>query len=388
MSSIFSASSQALGYFYQTKAALLLLLECEFEEAELSLELADDATLELPTGDVLYAQYKHTLRTPASLTDSCADFWKSVRVWCHIANERGNSLDKCIFSLISTSSVPTSSSLRFLRESADRDTVAAMKELTRIAEESTNAKLVAAFKAFLGLDEITRQALVDSIYIIDGQPNIVEIDQRIRKFISCSVKKEFVGKLLRSVEGWWYSRACSSFAGQASASIKRFEVTDKIADLGAEYLPINLPIHYDSQMPTDEFLQNVDDRQFVVQLNRIGIKKPRIEKAIVDYYRAFEQRSRWAREDLLVDGELEKYERKLVEEWDRVRCELIEQLEMDQLPDDQLMALGRKVYRWAEIEANIPIRRLVSEPFVTRGSFQMLADSASPRVWWHPKFVS
>ena len=40
-----------------------------------------------------------------------------------------------------------------------------------------------------------------------------------------------------------------------------------------------------------------------------------MEFAIRDYYRAFEQRSRWAREDFLVDGELENYERELVEAW-------------------------------------------------------------------------
>jgi len=39
----------------------------------------------------------------------------------------------------------------------------------------------------------------------------------------------------------------------------------------------------------------------------------RVEYAIRDYYRASEQRSKWAREELLVDGELQSYERELVE---------------------------------------------------------------------------
>jgi ABC-3C protein len=34
----------------------------------------------------------------------------------------------------------------------------------------------------------------------------------------------------------------------------------------------------------------------------------------------------------------------------------------------------------------ISIRPGVTEPFVVRGSFHMLADEASPRIGWHPDF--
>ena len=40
---------------------------------------------------------------------------------------------------------------------------------------------------------------------------------------------------------------------------------------------------------------------------------------------------------------------------------------------------------WAE-RAAIGIRPGVTEPFVVRGSFHMLADEAPPRVGWHPEF--
>ena len=54
------------------------------------------------------------------------------------------------------------------------------------------------------------------------------------------------------------------------------------------------------------------------QLNLADAGEKRIVAAIRDYYRAFEQRSRWLRDDLLVVGDLANYERRLVEEWELV----------------------------------------------------------------------
>jgi len=64
-----------------------------------------------------------------------------------------------------------------------------------------------------------------------------------------------------------------------------------------------------------------------VQLREIGIASNRIRNAILDYYRAFEQRSAWARENLLVSGELEEYEDRMVDEWSRYRDVVFEDLD-------------------------------------------------------------
>jgi hypothetical protein len=40
-----------------------------------------------------------------------------------------------------------------------------------------------------------------------------------------------------------------------------------------------------------------------------------------------------------------------------------------------------------EFTANFPIRPLVTEPYVMRGSYHILANEEKPRVWWHPKFL-
>jgi hypothetical protein len=108
----------------------------------------------------------------------------------------------------------------------------------------------------------------------------------------------------------------------------------------------------------------------------------RIWAAIRDYYRAFEQRSRWLRDDLLVVGDLTNYERRLVEEWELVFAAVKDEIGVE-AADAAKEEAARKVLQWAEI-TSIPIRPRVTEPFVTRGSLHMLADQL--RVGWHSEF--
>ena len=128
-----------------------------------------------------------------------------------------------------------------------------------------------------------------------------------------------------------------------------------------------------------------------MQLREIGIASNRIRNAILDYYRAFEQRSAWARENLLVSGEMEEYEDRLVDEWSRYRDVVFEDLD-EESADAALLEAGKALYRWADIESGnintLRVRERVNEPYVLRGGFHILANTRPlPRVYWHPRFL-
>jgi hypothetical protein len=127
---------------------------------------------------------------------------------------------------------------------------------------------------------------------------------------------------------------------------------------------------------------------FVRQLRDIGLSTERIESAIIDYYRAFEQRSSWAREDVLMSGEVEEYEGALVEEWSRYKAFIMESVAAG-AADEGLAQAGREIYKWAEFNTgHIRIRKHVDEPYVVRGGFHILANEhPKPRVYWHPRFL-
>ena len=119
----------------------------------------------------------------------------------------------------------------------------------------------------------------------------------------------------------------------------------KLTDLRHAFQPDNLPLDFVVAEPPDGADPDGDTRVFVQQLRIIAANNDRIRFAITDYFRAFSQRSRWLRDDLVRAGELELYERRLIEELERHRATL-----QDEGPpfasDDEKAEFGRQVLRW------------------------------------------
>ena len=200
-----------------------------------------------------------------------------------------------------------------------------------------------------------------------------------------AVRKNNRDAVYERLEGWWFAKVVEHLRHDSVNLISGFEVRDKICEINDQFKPDALPIDfYDLEIPEQPDISQ-DNRCFVEQLKEIAIHNKRIENAILDYYRAFEQRSRWAREELLFGGEIEKYERKLIDEWERYKLAL--QDEMSESSDDEFeyQKFGKKVFNWMEQKAEFRIRDQVTEPYIMRGSYHILADQL--RVHWHPKFL-
>jgi hypothetical protein len=94
-------------------------------------------------------------------------------------------------------------------------------------------------------------------------------------------------------------------------------------------------------------------------------------------------RSRWVREELLLVGELDRYEEKLLEEWE-IRFERVQDRLRNHALEDEKREAGQRLYEWVETDVSIPIRPRCNDYFITRGSYQILADHK--QVGWHPEF--
>ncbi|GAO01721.1 hypothetical protein PSR1_00581 [Anaeromyxobacter sp. PSR-1] len=157
-----------------------------------------------------------------------------------------------------------------------------------------------------------------------------------------------------------------------------------MSDLRDQFKQDALPIDDDLlEFELDEATHAAhSESTFVRQLEIAKAGRKRIAAGVRDYYRAFEQRSRWIRDDLLLVGDLDKYERRLCEQWELIFEAVRDELG-DQAAEDAKRSAALQVLKWAETVL-IPIRPSVTEPFITRGSFHMLADDL--RVGWHPEF--
>lgn len=384
MTTGFSAGSQALGYLYQARYALFLALSNP-EEYDFSIESLDDIhSAEDGTPRELF-QLKHH-QSPGNLTDRSSDLWKTIYIWSTYLRERKITLPGALLTLVTTHQASAGSVAALLRPGKGRDVTSAVKKLLEIAENSDNTNLHHTFTAFKNLTAKEHILLVDSIQVLDCSPNIVDTESKIQSLLR-GVRREHRLRVYERLEGWWFNKVVGHLKTKSVDLISGFEVHDKLCEINDQFKPDALPIDYLDYQPVERPNPSSDTRQFVVQLNAIALHSKRIEKAILDYYRAFEQRSRWAREDLLISDELEKYERKLIDEWERYYFRLAEELSNSSDEESLHQKMGRDLYNWMESEANHRIRPQVSEEYVMRGSYHMLADQNPPRIHWHPKFV-
>ena len=379
----FSARPQSLGYLHQVRFPLLLILERE--ESTISIESLDDLVFEESGNSLELLQLKHHM-TQATLTDSSPDLWKTLRVWCTHAINGNVTFPGTILSLITTGLAPDDSAASYLRTGPSRNPQQAYQRLVEVAGNLTNVQLSPSVKAFNDLPEVTRESLVHAIYVLDNSPNIEQSRELLNKALRSAVRREHRENLIERLEGWWFDKVVAHLRGLVP-SITGFEVYDKIREIAEQFNPDALPIDYYQAVPAEGVDPEGDRRQFVEQLRYIAANNKRIEKAILDYYRAFEQRSRWVREDLLIGDELFLYEDKLVDEWERIRLALEDENDIHSASEEELKRIGREIFRWVEQVADIRIRPNVNESYVKRGSYHILADSPIPRVWWHPKFI-
>src|SRR5690606_37180512 len=111
-------------------------------------------------------------------------------------------------------------------------------------------------------------------------------------------------------------------------------------------------------------------------------KTSQVQRAIFDFYRASNQRMEWLENCLVNFEELDKFEKKLIDEWSRYKDD--QYYEDDDLSAQELVVIGRAIYSWSQ-NCNIHIRTKVTEPYVTRGSFHMLANEICNKLYWHPE---
>ena len=388
----YSASEQGLGYIYQPRLALLRLMELP-ENTSVFLEKDDDLDFMDKDGRKSLASLKHKV-VGDRLTDLSTDFWKSVRIWLARYKRDSRSRSNMIFFLFTTGTVSDTS---FLKEFLDVQSGLCDKKkmLAEQAEEAlsrSRSELIGDIAVeFNELTFTDKEDFLSRIMILDGSPRIENIPETIKDRHMRSIRREHRNAVFERLEGWWNDEVIKQLTGKRNEGIFGFEISDKLSSLSEEYRLDNLPITYRAKEPACEIDTENDPRTFVVQLREIGVSSNRIRNAILDYYRAFEQRSEWARENLLAMGEIEDYEARLVDEWSRYRDVVFEDLD-ENSAEDVLQKAGKELYRWADQQSgnieSIRIRARVTEPYVTRGSFHILADTVpEPRVYWHPRFL-
>ena len=109
-----------------------------------------------------------------------------------------------------------------------------------------------------------------------------------------------------------------------------------------------------------------------------------LRRAISDFRRAYEQRSKWLRDNLTGIEEYNRFDKLLYDHWDRVFSLMKDDCEG--LTDDELIKAGKSFYETYYVKSTptYKIRNNFQPQYMTTGSCHMLADEK--KIGWHPNF--
>lgn len=376
------AAGSALGYLYQCRYALFAGLRAlpDTPELQISIEKFDDVAFEANGNPTELIQTKHHIESCGDLTDASVDLWKTIGIWLARVADDIETPFRTKFILVTTAQASSGSAASFLRV-LDRNEEAANKLLQEAASNSKNKKIEDVCKTYLDLPAEFRRSVLQSVIILDSSPNILDVREEIVRELHHAAPRDHIDALVERLEGWWFGVVIRAMSSSTPEGIPVLAIEQRVDELREQFKRDALPVDFKTVFPSATVIAELDKRPFVRQLRRIAIGSKRIEYAIRDYYRASEQRSRWAREDLLVDGELEHFEHELTEAWEPRHASIVEEAEATS--PEYKVALGQRVFTWVEQEASFPLRT-VHERFLTHGSYHILANRLA--VGWHPDF--
>lgn len=377
------ASEQMLGYLYQVRYALALLLKNDNPNYQISIEKFDDVAFIENDIPKQLIQVKHHVKKHGNLTNMSTDLWRTLKVWIDIIKKFPDLVDETHFLIITTATAPNNTAAYYLKENSYRNEDKAYYILKNICKESKSNENEKYYEAFLKMDQNLVCKLIKKIIVLDGASNIQDVEKDIRKQIRYSCVAKFENAILERLEGWWYGQAINALCSDSPVFVNQNQVRYYISSLSKEYSDDNLPIDiFDVDLNDIQISDN--ENILCEQLKLLNFTNHRMQIVLRDYYRAFQQRANWVRHDLLYMNELEKYELELIYEWEHCFFAMEEDLSIcSNVTEDEKIEKGRKLF--SELEnKNIRIRPKCDKQFVMRGSYHILASRL--RIGWHIDF--
>jgi hypothetical protein len=381
----FSAKEPSLGYYYQLRIGLYLILKAKSKpKSIIKIENLDDVVVgDIDTLD-LY-QTKLHINSVANLTDASADFWKTIRIWSeHITNGHVDAKNT-VFTLMTTAAVGTGSFIENFKPKEEiKDAGSIQKAMLKVAEESSSTTNAKAYESFKALTSDQQFDLINSIIVLDNTLSIDQALTSVQNELRYATHPKKLDSLIERLEGWWF-QLCILLLQNKIDHISLEEIQIKIAGINDSLKDDNLPDDFANPIEIDEkSLENYQDKLFVAQLKLVAVRSNVLRSAVNDFHRAFKQRSKWLREELTSINDEELFEKRLEDHWQNIFSMIKDDCEgMD---ETSLQKIGYEFYKKYYIERVPPIKireRFTSE-YLTRGSCHILSDKK--RIGWHPNY--
>lgn len=379
------ASEQMLGYLYQVRYALSMLLENDDSDCQISIEKFDDVAFSKEDVPIQLIQLKHHIQHQGDLTDASTDIWRTLKVWLDAISNTPDILNGTNFLIITTATTPIDSAAFLLKKDSNRNPDAAYEILKSVCSSSKNKDHQKYYDAFRKADENIIKQLIRQLFVIDCASNIIDVEGNILKHIRYSCIPKYEKMIYERLEGWWFKKAIDALCSDTPVFVSQNQVRSFIVSVSQEYADDNLPIDIGDVDDLQEGDFSDNEKIFQEQLKLICLSNHRMRLALRDYYKAFYQRASWVRNNLLYVNELEQYEQRLIDEWEHAFAAMEETLsETGIATEDEKAKEGRQLFSDIE-KRDIRIRPKCQEAFIMRGSYHILANQL--KIGWHVDFI-
>jgi hypothetical protein len=269
-----------------------------------------------------------------------------------------------------------------LRPGPTRDPDAARGLLEAAATESRAEATKDVRKRFLTLFDADRAIFVGRMHVLDAEPTIGdELDARLRRALYLVLPKDHETTFVDQLWGWWH-RIIVELLRKTRGKITALDVKAHVDQLRNAFAGDNLP----TLVRVDDVDFDVEaiygTRPFVEQLRWIAFTAVLLQKAMIDYYRAYTQSAKWVEDNLVGLDELADFEIKLKDEWER-QFEFMKMKLPDGADEQALQRAGQELFRLVTEKSSVQLRAY-NEPFFTNGRLHSLADDG--HVGWHRDF--
>jgi hypothetical protein len=341
------------------------------------MEMYDDIAWEQRGTPAELKQLKLHVTALPNLTNASDDLWRTLRVWMD-ASPAGDPYGP-ILTLITNSTAGDGSAASYLRVSG-RDVGTALDLLEKTAQNSAAEGTKKAREQFLRLTATQRAAFVGRIYIADQSPDLDGVDEEVAALIRPGAPTEQFQTYLDQIWGWWGRTSIAMLKGEWRAVSVRETLTalERIRD---QFTRDNLPSLIAAEDVDPNSLGH-EERTYVHQLKLLNLTLRPLQKAIIDYQRAYLQETRWLDIYLVDYDELNKFTSDLIDEWEREYDHMCGGLPEGASEADK-QAAGRYLLHSLS-NSTLSIRTKFQEPFHARGRRHALADEQ--RIGWHPEF--
>lgn len=238
------------------------------------------------------------------------------------------------------------------------------------------------YTAYLELTPPQQAKLLERIQIVDNSVDIQELLKKIQYHLRFIAPVGHEAAIFEQVSGWWMIKSIQLLTDEFEY-ISYNELKHRLDEIRDSVTRDNLPDDFPDFIDTAD-LSVYDENTFIKQLKLVNCGSRVLRSAISDFRRAFEQRSKWIRQNNCTVEELRRFDKQLYDYWQRLFSIL--QDETEGFENALLVTSGYDFYKKYFVEMDIPvrIREKFTSPYLSKGSCQILSDEK--RIGWHPNY--